>query len=101
MSPVFVATGTALAVLPLVNTGGDPRDECFSDGMTDGLANALPGLVDEGSILNIAMTPCYAPFEFVRDEPAFRRFLAEHQLVTCPLPARPWPPRRAPGAPAP
>jgi serine/threonine-protein kinase len=37
----------AIAVLPLVNTGGDPEDEYFSDGMTDELAGALtrvPGL---------------------------------------------------------
>jgi serine/threonine-protein kinase len=31
----------AIAVLPLVNTSGDPKDEYFSDGMTDELANAL------------------------------------------------------------
>jgi serine/threonine-protein kinase len=39
--------GTALAVLPFVNTGGDPQDEYFSDGMTDELTHALsrlPGL---------------------------------------------------------
>lgn len=37
----------SVAVLPLVNVGGDARDEYFSDGMTDELANALsklPGL---------------------------------------------------------
>ena len=37
----------AVAVLPFVNTSGDPRDEYFSDGMTDELASALtrvPGL---------------------------------------------------------
>ncbi len=32
---------SAIAVLPLVNTSGDPKDEYFSDGMTDELANAL------------------------------------------------------------
>lgn len=38
---------TTLAVLPFVNIGGDEKDEYFSDGMTDELANALsrlPGL---------------------------------------------------------
>ena len=38
---------TAIAVLPLVNTTGDERDEYFSDGMTDELATSLsrvPGL---------------------------------------------------------
>src|SRR5688572_3012885 len=38
---------SAVAVLPFVNTSGDPRDEYFSDGMTDELASALtrvPGL---------------------------------------------------------
>ena len=37
----------AIAVLPLVNTTGDPQDEYFSDGMTDELATSLsrvPGL---------------------------------------------------------
>jgi TolB-like protein/Flp pilus assembly protein TadD len=37
----------SIAVLPLVNVGGDPKDEYFSDGMSDELANALskvPGL---------------------------------------------------------
>ena len=37
----------SVAVLPLSNVGGDPKDEYFSDGMTDELANALsklPGL---------------------------------------------------------
>ena len=36
-----------VAVLPFVNTGGDPADDYFSDGMTDELAHALarvPGL---------------------------------------------------------
>ncbi|HXG70714.1 MAG TPA: protein kinase [Gemmatimonadaceae bacterium] len=38
---------SSVAVLPLVNVGGDAKDEYFSDGMTDELANALgklPGL---------------------------------------------------------
>jgi serine/threonine-protein kinase len=38
---------TSVAVLPLVNIGGDKSDEYFSDGMTDELANTLaklPGL---------------------------------------------------------
>ena len=38
---------TAVAVLPLVNTTGNPQDEYFSDGMTDELATSLsrvPGL---------------------------------------------------------
>ncbi len=37
----------SVAVLPLVNVGGGPEDEYFSDGMSDELANALskiPGL---------------------------------------------------------
>lgn len=37
----------SVAVLPLANVGGDARDEYFTDGMTDELANALsklPGL---------------------------------------------------------
>lgn len=51
-SPDDTARGTvgelnSVAVLPLVNVGGDAKDEYFSDGMTDELANALsklPGL---------------------------------------------------------
>jgi len=35
---------STVAVLPFVNTGGDPKDEYFSDGMTDELAHALSGL---------------------------------------------------------
>ncbi|HXT48455.1 MAG TPA: protein kinase [Gemmatimonadaceae bacterium] len=38
---------STLAVLPFVNIGGDPKDEYFSDGMTDELAHSLetlPGL---------------------------------------------------------
>ena len=31
----------AVAVIPFVNTGGNPQDEYFSDGMTDELAHAL------------------------------------------------------------
>ena len=45
-SPQSGAIST-IAVLPFVNTGGDPKDEYFSDGMTDELAHALsqlPGL---------------------------------------------------------
>ncbi len=41
------AAVSSIAVLPLVNIGGDSRDEYFSDGMTDELSNALnklPGL---------------------------------------------------------
>ena len=44
----FAADSIAkVAVLPFVNTGGDPKDEYFSDGMTEELATALsqlPGL---------------------------------------------------------
>ncbi len=42
-----IASISAIAVLPFANTGGDPKDEYFSDGMTDELAHALsrlPGL---------------------------------------------------------
>ena len=35
---------TTVAVLPFVNTGGDAKDEYFSDGMTDELAHALSRL---------------------------------------------------------
>lgn len=41
------STISTLAVLPFVNIGGDPKDEYFSDGMTDELAHSLetlPGL---------------------------------------------------------
>ena len=46
--PAATAPGPfhAVAVLPFVNTGGDPGDEYFSDGMTDELAHALAGLPD-------------------------------------------------------
>jgi eukaryotic-like serine/threonine-protein kinase len=35
-----------VAVLPFVNTSGNPDDEYFSDGMTDELAHAIAGLPD-------------------------------------------------------
>ena len=38
------STISTLAVLPFVNIGGDPKDEYFSDGMTDELAHALESL---------------------------------------------------------
>ena len=41
------AAGKSVAVLPLVNVGGDPKQEYFADGMTDELTSALgklPGL---------------------------------------------------------
>ena len=34
--------------------------------------------------------------EFIRDVPAYRAFLAEHQLAARPLPPTPFHPRRAP-----
>jgi TolB-like protein len=45
-APILPET-RSIAVLPLVNVGGDPKDEYFSDGMSDELASALskvPGL---------------------------------------------------------
>jgi serine/threonine-protein kinase len=44
--PVRPSALHSVAVLPFVNTGGDPEDEYFSDGMTDELAHALAGLPD-------------------------------------------------------
>ena len=35
-----VGTSKSVAVLPLVNVGGDPTEEYFSDGMTDELTSA-------------------------------------------------------------
>jgi eukaryotic-like serine/threonine-protein kinase len=46
-NPASGAEYNSVAVLPLVNVGGNQADEYFSDGMTDELANALgklPGL---------------------------------------------------------
>src|SRR4029079_18730017 len=37
-------TARTLAVLPLVNTSGDPEDEHFSDGITEEILNALAKL---------------------------------------------------------
>lgn len=45
-APAEASTLHSVAVLPFVNTGGDPDDEYFSDGMTDELAHALAGLPD-------------------------------------------------------
>jgi serine/threonine-protein kinase len=46
-APDSLSELSSVAVLPLVNVGGDARDEYFSDGMTDELATVLsklPGL---------------------------------------------------------
>jgi TolB-like protein len=40
-SPSLAARGPSLAVLPLVNLGGDSRDDYFSDGLTEDLINAF------------------------------------------------------------
>jgi TolB-like protein/tetratricopeptide (TPR) repeat protein len=40
-SPSANGSINAVAVIPFVNTGGNPQDEYFSDGMTDELAHAL------------------------------------------------------------
>ncbi|MEO7455722.1 MAG: hypothetical protein ABIY52_05625 [Gemmatimonadaceae bacterium] len=38
------SAANSIAILPFVNTGGDPRDEYFGDGMTDELTYALSRL---------------------------------------------------------
>ena len=43
-SPLPEGSTNAVAVIPFVNTGGNPQDEYFSDGMTDELAHALSRL---------------------------------------------------------
>ena len=46
-APAASAEPKAVAVLPFVNVGGDPKQEYFSDGVTDEIADALariPGL---------------------------------------------------------
>jgi serine/threonine-protein kinase len=45
-APAATGAGSAnfIAVLPFVNTGGDAKDEYFSDGMTDELTHALSKL---------------------------------------------------------
>jgi serine/threonine-protein kinase len=45
-SPAQPKSLRSVAVLPFVNTGGDPKDEYFSDGMTDELAHALARVPD-------------------------------------------------------
>ena len=40
-STSLAARGPSLAVLPLVNVGGDPRDDYFSDGLTEDLINVF------------------------------------------------------------
>jgi TolB-like protein/tRNA A-37 threonylcarbamoyl transferase component Bud32/Flp pilus assembly protein TadD len=55
---------STVAVLPFVNTGGDPKDEYFSDGMTDELAHTLatlPGLRVAGRTSSYAYKGKNAP----------------------------------------
>ena len=40
------ATDTSLAVLPMVNTGGDPENEYFSDGLSEELISVLAKIPD-------------------------------------------------------
>jgi class 3 adenylate cyclase/TolB-like protein/tetratricopeptide (TPR) repeat protein len=50
------ASASRLAVLPLVNLGGDPRDEYFADGMTEELISSLSTLRELSVIARTSIT---------------------------------------------
>ncbi|HXN45181.1 MAG TPA: TIR domain-containing protein, partial [Bryobacteraceae bacterium] len=45
-APVFSPPAHSIAVLPFVNMSGDPKEDYFSDGVSEELLNALAGLND-------------------------------------------------------
>jgi serine/threonine-protein kinase len=47
-------------------------------------------LEHDGALPNLAFSVCYPPYDGVRAEPAWKAFLARHQLKECPY-SSPWP----------
>ncbi len=47
-------------------------------------------LEHDGALANLAFSVCYPPYDGVRAEPAWKAFLARHQLKECPY-SSPWP----------
>ncbi|AMW03934.1 hypothetical protein GEMMAAP_01905 [Gemmatimonas phototrophica] len=55
-------------------------------------------LEQDGALANLAFSVCYPPYDGIRAEPAWKAFLARHQLKECPY-TSPWPIRPAPTVP--
>jgi hypothetical protein len=52
-------------------------------------------LEQDGALANLAFSVCYPPYDGIRAEPAWKAFLARHQLKECPY-TSPWPLGAAP-----
>ncbi len=50
----------------------------------------VDNLEHDGGIANIVFSVCYPPYDAIRDQPAWKAFLARHQLRECPY-RSPWP----------
>jgi serine/threonine-protein kinase len=55
-------------------------------------------LEHDGALANLAFSVCYPPYDGIRAEPAWKAFLARHQLKECPY-TSPWPIGPAPVGP--
>ena len=55
----------------------------------------VDNLEQDGGLANILFSVCYPPYDAIRAEPAWKAFLARHQLKECPY-SSPWPLAAAP-----
>jgi hypothetical protein len=76
--------------------GGDVRtfDRAAAELVFGNRAEAAVLFVDqlerEGGLANLVFSICYRPYDPIRDEPAWKAFLARHALKECPY-RSPWP----------
>ncbi len=50
----------------------------------------IDNLENDGGLANMAFSVCYLPYDAIRAEPAWKAFLAKHQMKECPY-TSPWP----------
>ncbi len=50
----------------------------------------VDNLENDGGLANMAFSVCYLPYDGIRAEPAWKAFLARHQMKECPY-TSPWP----------
>jgi serine/threonine-protein kinase len=58
-------------------------------------ARFVDNLEQDGGLANVVFSVCYPPYDGIRTEPAWKAFLARHQLKECPY-SSPWPLGAAP-----